>query len=125
MMGREVFFHEKEFELRFTGSLSIFALKSKLDIPYSMIKNVLVDNFDPPAWMLRMPGTAVPPLHIYEGSFEYANEWYFLSFEKKVPLVQIELEGHKKYKYVIFEIDNPKEIAAELRRKIRESENEE
>jgi len=31
----------------------------------------------------------------------------------------IELEGHKKYKYVILEMNDPTDTAAEIKRKIR------
>jgi hypothetical protein len=118
-MGRTVRFGETEFILHFTGILSFFALKRKLAIPYPTIKSVYVDYFDPPKWMLRMSGTSISPLHIYEGSFKYADEWYFLSFEKREPLVIIELEGHDRYKYVVFQTDNPTEVASELRKRIR------
>jgi hypothetical protein len=39
-MGREVHFAEKEFILKLTGVLSLFALKWELKIPYRTIKNV-------------------------------------------------------------------------------------
>lgn len=118
-MGREVHFKEEEFVLKLTGLLSIFALKWQLKIPYKAIKSVYIDDFDPPMWMLRMPGTAIAPLNIYEGSFKFGNEWYFLSFEHKVPLVHFELENFGKYKYVIFEIENPRAVMIELRKKLR------
>ncbi len=67
-----------------------------------------------------MPGTSISHLHIYEGSYKYADEWYFLSYERREPLVIIELDGHKKYRYVIFAIDDPTATAAEMRRRMRE-----
>ena len=117
-MGREVHFTEKEFVLKLKGVISIFALKWELKIPYSSIKSIYIDEFDPPMWMLRMPGTAIGPLNIYEGSFKFADNWYFLSYEHKVPLVNIELDGNEKYKYIIFEAQNPREVLIELRKKI-------
>ncbi|MEH7377552.1 hypothetical protein [Neobacillus drentensis] len=121
-MGREVHFKEEEFVLKLTGLLSILALKWQLKIPYKAIKSVYIDDFDPPMWMLRMPGTAIAPLNIYEGSFKFGNEWYFLSCEHRVPLVHLELEDFGKYKYVIFEIENPRAVMIELRKKLRELE---
>jgi hypothetical protein len=118
-MGRVVHFKEEEFVLKLTGLLSIFALKWQLKIPYKSIKSVYIDDFDPPMWMLRMPGTAIAPLNIYEGSFKFGNEWYFLSCEHKVPLIHFELENFGKYKYVIFEIENPRAVMIELRKKLR------
>ncbi|QPA31450.1 hypothetical protein [Thermaerobacillus caldiproteolyticus] len=118
-MGREVHFDKAELTLKLTGILSFFALKRKVKIPYCTIKSVYVDYFDAPRWMLRMPGTSISPLEIYEGSFKYANEWYFLSYELREPLVIIELEGHEKYNYVIFQIKDPISIASEIRKRIR------
>ncbi|MED4452154.1 hypothetical protein [Metabacillus fastidiosus] len=115
-MGREIHFGEEELILILKGLTVCFALKRKITMPYSMIRNVSVDYFQAPQWMLRMPGTSISPLNIYEGSFKYANEWYFLSYEGIQPVIIIELDGHEKYKYVIFQIDNPTDIAAKIRR---------
>lgn len=82
-------------------------------MPYRMIKNITVNYFQAPLWMLRMPGTSIPPA-IYEGSFLYGDEWYFLSYERRKPLLQIELNGHKKYKHVIFQIDHADQIASQI-----------
>lgn len=119
-MGREVHFSENELTLKLTGLTGYFALKFKIQIPYHTIKNVLVDYFDAPQWMLRMPGTSFSPLNIYEGSFKYRDEWYFLSYGGRVPLVIIELEGHRKYNYVIFQINNPTKVASEIRVRLRD-----
>lgn len=119
-MGREIHFGEEELTLKLTGLTGYFALKRKIIMPYSMIKNVKVDYFQAPQWMLRMPGTSIAPLNIYEGSYKYGNEWYFLSYERREPLIIIGLEGHVKYKYVIFQIDQATNLAAEVRRRINE-----
>ena len=83
-------------------------------------KSILVDYFDAPKWMMRMPGTSISPLNIHEGSYKYRDEWYFLSYGGRVPLVIIELDGHKKYKYVIFQIDNPTKIVSEIWMRLRD-----
>lgn len=119
-MGRNAMFGESAFTLKLSGLQSLFALKRKVVIPYRTVRNVHVDVFDAPAWMLRMPGTSIASLHIYEGSFRYAHEWCFLSYKGRKPVVMIETDGHDRYKYVIFEMDNPTEVAAELRRRVRE-----
>jgi len=117
-LGRQVTFHKESFTLTLTGLTAYFAFKKKIIMPYELIENVWVDEFQAPQWMVRMPGTSISPLHIYEGSYKYGNEWFFLSFEGRQPLLMIELKGHKKYRYVIFQIDNPTYVAAELRRRI-------
>jgi hypothetical protein len=119
ILGREIIFGKDELTLKLTGLVGFFALKQKIKIPYRLIKSVYVDYFNAPQWMIRMPGTSLSPLNIYEGSFKYRDEWYFLSYEHRVPLVIIELEGHKKYKYVIVEMNDPTDTAAEIRRRIR------
>ena len=117
-VGRSVLFTEDKFILKLTGALSLFALKREVKIPYKAIKNAFADYFEAPFWMLKMPGTAIAPLNIYEGTFRYKNEWYFLSYEHKVPLVNLELDGTQKYQYVIFEIQNPHDIIQELRKRL-------
>jgi hypothetical protein len=119
-LGREIHFGEEELTLKLTGLTAYFALKRKIIMPYSMIKNVTVDYFQAPQWMLRMPGTSIAPLNIYEGSYKYGNEWYFLSYERREPLMIIGLEGHVKYNYVIFQIYQATKLAAEVRRRINE-----
>lgn len=117
-MGRKIHLGNEELTLTLTGLTADFALKRKVIMPYSMIENVLVDYFQAPQWMLRMPGTSVSFLNIYEGSFKYANEWYFLSYSGNTPLIIIELNGHEKYRYVIFQIDDPTGVTAEIRRRL-------
>lgn len=118
-MARVLHFGEEELTLKLTGLTAILALKRKIIMPYRMIKNVYVDQFQAQQMMLRMPGTSIPPLNIYEGSFKYGNEWYFLSYERVQPLILIEMIGHKKYRYVIFQMDKPTSTAAEIRRQLR------
>ncbi|MGC4376737.1 hypothetical protein WD019_07365 [Fictibacillus sp. Mic-4] len=117
-MGRIIRFDEKELTLKLTGFTSIAALKREVKIPYPAIKSAIIDTFKAPFWMLRMPGTCIPP-YLYEGSFRYENKWYFLSYEHKGPHVILELAGHERYHYVIFEIDQPEEVVAEIRKHIQ------
>lgn len=121
-MNREIIFEEDAAVLKIKGLMMLFTFKHKVKMPYKMIKSVFVDYFDPPKWMIRMPGTSISPLHIYEGSYKYQDEWYFLSYEGRIPVVIIELDNHEKYRYVIFQIDDPTEVAAEMRRKMAEAE---
>ncbi|WP_141432284.1 hypothetical protein [Bacillus sp. 03113] len=119
-MGREVMFDDGGVILKLNGVTGFFALKLKLKMPYNTIKSVYVNHFDAPKWMLRMPGTSISPLNIFEGSFKYADEWYFLSYENRVTLVMIELEGYEKYIYVFFEIDDPTKVATDIRKHIKD-----
>ncbi|WP_071394570.1 hypothetical protein [Bacillus tuaregi] len=115
-MARVLHFSDEELILKLNGFIACLALKRKIIMPYRMIRNVYVDQFQAHQMMLRMPGTSIPPLNIYEGSFKYGNEWYFLSYEKIQPLILIELQGHEKYRYVIFQMEKPTAMAAEIRR---------
>ncbi|WP_429854296.1 hypothetical protein [Brevibacillus porteri] len=120
MMGRSVHFGKTDFTLRLTGLHTFLALKSTITLPYQSIKHVEVGSFVPPKWMLRLPGTSFAPLNIYEGSFQHKNEWYFLSFTQTDSLLILEVEGHVKYQHVIVQLENPTEVAATLRKYLRE-----
>ncbi|TYP70063.1 hypothetical protein [Paenibacillus methanolicus] len=120
-MGRNVLFGQHELTLRLTGLNRLFAIKSKVVIPYETVQHVYVDYFDAPKWMLRMPGTSIAGLHLYEGSFKFANQWYFLSFGSRTPLVQLVLAGHEKYRHVIFQTDDPARTASDIRRQLRQA----
>ncbi|OUQ89683.1 hypothetical protein B5G50_06440 [Brevibacillus brevis] len=119
-MGRSVHFGKTDFTLRLTGLHTLLALKNTITLPYQSIKHVEVGSFVPPKWMLRMPGTSFGPLNIYEGSFQHRNEWYFLSFAQTDSLLILEVEGHAKYQHVIVQLENPTEVAATLRKYLRE-----
>ena len=43
----------------------------------------------------------------------------FSLYERHEPLIIIELEGHKKYQYVIFQMENPTEVASQIRKHLR------
>lgn len=113
-MARKVLFDEKSFLIQLTGATSFFSLKSKIEIPYQNVKHVEVRDFKAPIGMIKMPGTAVPPI-IYEGTFKYQGKSYFLSYEKNLSLVYVELEGHAQYDYVIFQMDDPVTICEEIK----------
>lgn len=119
-MGRFVQINNSSITLKLSGFLRFCALKSRIEMPYEIIKNIKVEVFKAPLTMIRLPGTSIPPLHIYEGSFLHNGDWYFLSYEKKKPVVIIELEGHKKYRYVIFGTDKPDRLVLEIKNKLKE-----
>ncbi len=121
-MGRKIAIHEDKLTLTLTGLNAFFALKRKIVIPSPTIEHVFVGPFQAPQWMTRMPGTSYPPLNIYEGSYKYGDEWFFLSYGGQWPLLQIELKGHKKYRYVIVQIEQPTKMAAQIRRWLRQHE---
>ncbi|WP_338470641.1 hypothetical protein R4Z10_17915 [Niallia sp. XMNu-256] len=115
-MGRKITIKGEKLTLTLTGLNAFFAFKQKIVIPYQTIEHVFVGPFQAPEWMIRMPGTSYPPMDIYEGSYKYGDEWYFLSYGGSWPLLQIELKGHKKYRYVIVQIEQPTKKAAEIRK---------
>lgn len=119
-MGRSVQMSNSSVTLKLSGFLRFCALKSRVEMPYEIIKDIKVDVFKAPLTMIRLPGTSIPPLHMYEGSFLHSGNWYFLSYEKKKPVVIIELEGYKKYRYVVFETDNPNQLVVEIKKKLKE-----
>ncbi|AZB43426.1 hypothetical protein CEF21_14545 [Bacillus sp. FJAT-42376] len=118
-MGRRIELERDKAVVRLTGLTGFFALKMKLGIPYETISQVYVDQFDAPRWMLRMPGTSISFLHIYEGSYKYRNEWYFLSFSGRGPVLLMELKGHPKYRLIVLQIEHPTKTAADIRTQLR------
>jgi len=117
-LGRKVRFTDNAFILELTGMTRFFALKKRMVIPYHMIERAIVDYFQAPFWLVKLPGTAIPWLNIYEGTFFYKGYWYFLSYERKVPLVILELKGHPRYNFVIFETADPTTTVAELNKRL-------
>ncbi|MGD7007900.1 hypothetical protein [Metabacillus sp. 84] len=118
-MGRMVELGEDKAIVRLTGLTWFFAIKMKLEVPYETISQVYVDTFEAPRIMLRMPGTSVSFLNIYEGSFKYRDEWFFLSFSGNGPFLILELNGHLKYRFIVLQVVNPTGTAAEIRKQIR------
>ena len=47
-MGRKVDFTDEKFILTMTGINALFSIKRKISIPYKMIENVLVEDFQAP-----------------------------------------------------------------------------
>ncbi|UOQ45816.1 hypothetical protein MUN89_07770 [Halobacillus salinarum] len=113
-MRRSLEYKDTELVVKLGLVIRLFALKKEVRIPYHTIKSTVVDYFKPPAWTVRMPGTSISPLNIFEGTFKYQDNWYFLSYEHQVPLVIIELSGHQ-YRFVVIELDKPEQVAAEIR----------
>ncbi len=116
-MRRSLEFTDTELVVKL-GWIRLLALKKDVTIPYHMIKSATVDYFKPPAGTVRVPGTSISPLNIYEGTFKYQDYRYFLSYEHQVPLLIIELVGHT-YRFVILEVKNPDELAGQIRSCIR------
>ena len=102
IMGRQVKFGEQELTLNLTGLTGYFAFKRKVRMPYNLIKSILVDYFDAPKWMIRMPGTSISPLNIYEGSYKYRDEWYFLSYGGRAPWLLSNWTGIKSINMLFF-----------------------
>jgi hypothetical protein len=44
----------------------------------------------------------------------------FFPYERRVPLLIIELEEHEKYRYVIFDIEDPTSVAVEIQKHMKQ-----
>ncbi|HET7580515.1 MAG TPA: hypothetical protein VFK33_14645 [Bacillales bacterium] len=120
-MGRKVFLNDNDFVLKMTGITWLFAFRRTVTIPYKVMSDVTVETFKTPPGMIRTLGTSVPP-SFQQGNYLYNGELYFLSHEHHVPLLHIEINGHKPYRHVIFELDSGyRDLLIDLRKKIREA----
>jgi hypothetical protein len=72
--------------------------------------------FEEPGYMFKMPGTQIGKVR--EGTFRHASKWYFLSYERSVPHLILDLNGFEKYSTVVLEVENPQELAKSINKKI-------
>jgi hypothetical protein len=93
-MSRTIEFEDDALIVRFTGLVHYASLTEELRIPYSTIRSVSTDPFEPPRGTLRWFGTDVPFTDIKEGRFGFAGEWYFFSVEDRRKAVTLRLEGY-------------------------------
>jgi hypothetical protein len=114
-MSRTIEFREDTFVLHLSGLTSAAALKRHVEIPYTSIKTISIENFEIPLLEFRV-GTSIADIR--EGRFLLDGKWCFVSYENHENVVVLELAEHEYWK-VIFQIDNPEETKQRLLEKIK------
>jgi hypothetical protein len=105
-MARTIEFTKDALILHLTGLTSAAALKQRVEIPYSDIMYVSIDDFKLSMFQFRV-GTSIADIR--EGRFLIGDRWCFISYEDHKDVVILELNNHKFGK-VVFQIENPMEI---------------
>jgi hypothetical protein len=105
-MSRKIEFTDDKLILHLTGLTSIAALKRHVEIPYSSIINVYVEDFKVSLLQYRI-GTSVADIR--EGRFLFGDQWCFISYEEHKDVIVLDLSNHEFGK-VVFQIDNPTDI---------------
>jgi hypothetical protein len=122
-MAKRLIFEQNGCILKLSGWHQIGAVKSAVHIPYAQIRAVRVGPFEAPHWlkMLRFPGTAIPWIPIYAGSFYGMKQRFFYSIASKGPHLVIELQGHAEYDTVIVDIAEADDLVYQLSERIQPS----
>ncbi|SDN71481.1 hypothetical protein SAMN04487897_104175 [Paenibacillus sp. yr247] len=118
-MSRTIEFTKDTLILHLSGLISAAALKRQVEIPYSTITNVSMDDFELSMFQFRI-GTSIADIR--EGRFLIGDKWCFISYENHKDVVSIELNNHEFGK-VVFQIENPMEIKQRILNHILESSN--
>lgn len=105
-MARTIEFTNDALILHLSGLTSAAALKQLVEIPYSDISNVSIDDFKLSMFQFRV-GTSIADIR--EGRFLIGDKWCFISYENHEDVVILELNNHQFGK-VVFQIENPLEI---------------
>ncbi|MBB3113497.1 hypothetical protein FHS18_005609 [Paenibacillus phyllosphaerae] len=113
-MSRQVQIEDQQLVLHLTGLTSVGALKREVAIPYSSIKSVTVEDFKVSLLKFRV-GTSIADIR--QGRFLIGDRWCFISYENHRDVVVLELSGHEFGK-VVFQIDNPEEVKAQIEARI-------
>lgn len=119
ILDKHIEFLEKEAVIHLVGTTDFLSLKREIRLPYEDIKLVYMDAIEPPLTMLRIPGTS-EPFHVYEGSFLYQNEWYFLSLRggRGRSLLCIDTNGKEKYHHILLDIEEQEHLLSEFNKRI-------
>lgn len=104
-MSRTIEFSEDKLVLHLTGFTSVAALRRHVEIPYSKIVSVAVDDFEISLLKIRI-GTSISDIR--EGKFLIGDRWCFVSYEDHKDVVILELSDHEFGK-VVFQTENPEE----------------
>ncbi|KQX69030.1 MULTISPECIES: hypothetical protein [unclassified Paenibacillus] len=105
-MARTIEFSNDALILHLSGLTSAAALKQRVEIPYSDIMNVSIDDFKLSMFQIRV-GTSIADIR--EGRFLIGDRWCFISYENHKDVVILELNNHQFGK-VVFQIEDPLEI---------------
>ncbi|OPH62068.1 hypothetical protein BC351_02180 [Paenibacillus ferrarius] len=118
-MSRTIEFTKDMLILHLAGIVSAAALKRRVEIPYSKISRVSVEDYKVSMFQIRV-GTSIGDIR--EGRFLIGNRWCFISYENHNDVVSLELDDHEFAK-VIFQIENPLEIRDQIQEQLNQIAN--
>lgn len=104
-MSRTIEFTDEKLVLHLTGLTVVAALKKEVEVPYSSIRSVSVEDFKV-SLLKRRIGTSIADIR--EGRFLIGDRWCFISYENHKNVIVLELADHGFGK-VVFQIENPEE----------------
>ncbi|RCW51817.1 hypothetical protein [Paenibacillus prosopidis] len=113
-MSRTIEFTGEKLVLHLTGLTVAAALKRNVEVPYSSIRSVAVEDFKVSLLKIRI-GTSIADIR--EGRFLIGDRWCFISYENHKNVVVLELEDHEFGK-VVFQMENPEEIRERILEKM-------
>jgi hypothetical protein len=102
-MSRTIEFTDDKLILHLTGLTTAAALKRFVEIPYSAINHVSVEDFKVSLLQFRI-GTSIADIR--EGRFLLGDKWCFISYENHKDVIVLDLNNHEFGK-VVFQIENP------------------
>ncbi|GGD57327.1 hypothetical protein [Paenibacillus nasutitermitis] len=109
-MSRTLEFTPHALILHLSGLTSAAALKRQVEIPFSAIKAVTIEDFNIPLLSFRI-GTSIADIR--EGRFLLTSKWSFISYENHKDVVVLELANHQ-FENVVFQIHHPEEIKKQI-----------
>jgi hypothetical protein len=109
-MTRKIEFTQDSLILHLSGLISLAALKRNVEIPYSTIRNVTIEDFEFSMLQFRI-GASVADIR--EGRFLLSDKWSFVSYENHKDVIILELTNHE-FEKVIFQINNPEEVKRQI-----------
>ncbi|NOU93230.1 hypothetical protein GC093_08350 [Paenibacillus sp. LMG 31456] len=113
-MSRTIEFTKNTIILHLSGLTSLAALKRQLEIPYSSIKDVTIEDFKVSLLKFRV-GTSIADIR--EGRFMLTDKWSFISYNNHKDVVVLRLNNHE-FENVVFQINNPEEVKRQIQEHI-------
>ena len=97
------------------GLHQLWALRSRLDIPLTLITDVEIDPEQVGRWWhgWKLLGTDIPGLFA-AGTFYYHGELVFWDVHDQAKTIIVSLD-HERYKKLILEVADPEAVVARLR----------